>query len=48
MTAMIRLFNLNSEHSYAQLDKKELGYDCARPFKDGLERMNCVNEPGWK
>lgn len=48
MTAMIRLFNLNSEHSYAQLDKKELGYDCARPFKDGVERMNCVNEPGWK
>ena len=44
---MIRLFNLNSEHRYAQLEKKELGYDCARPFKDRLERMNCVNEPGW-
>lgn len=47
MTTMIRLFNLNSEHRYAQLEKKELGFDCARPFKDRLERMNCVNEPGW-
>lgn len=47
MTAMIRLFSLNSEHRYAQLEKKELGYDYARPFKDRLERMNCVNEPGW-
>ena len=36
MTTMIRLFNLNSEHRYAQLEKKELGYDCARPFK-GIE-----------
>ena len=47
MTAIIRLFSLNSEHRYAQLEKKELGYDCVRPFKDRLERMNCVNEPGW-
>ena len=47
MTTMIRLFNLNSEYRYAQLEKKELGYDYARPFKYRLERMNCVNEPGW-
>lgn len=47
MTAIIRLFSLNSEHRDAQLKKKELGYDCARPFKDRLERMNCVDEPGW-
>ena len=47
MTAIIRLFSLNSEHRYAQLGKKELGYDRACPFKDRLERMNGVDEPGW-
>ena len=47
MTTMIRLFSLNSERRYAHLAKKGLGDDCARPFKDRLERMNCVNEPGW-
>lgn len=40
MTAIIR-------YRYAQLKEKELGYDCVRPFKNSLERMNFVNEPGW-
>ena len=46
-TAIIRLFSLNSKHRYAQLEKKELGDNCVRPFKDRLERMNCVDKPGW-
>ena len=48
MTAMIRLFSLNSERRNAQLEKKELGSDCARAFKDRLERINCVDKPGWR
>lgn len=46
MTTMIRLFSLNSERHNAQIEKKDLGYVCARLFKDKLERMNCVDEPG--
>lgn len=46
MTTMIRLFSFNSERRNAQIEKKDLGYVCARPFKDKLERMNCVDEPG--
>lgn len=47
MTTIIRLNKLNSEQRYVQFEKKELGFVCARLFKDELERMNCVNEPGW-
>lgn len=45
MTAMIRLLNLNKERSNAQFDKKELGFECVRSFRDRQERMDCVNEP---
>lgn len=46
MTAIIRLFNLNNEHSKAQLNIKELGVSFAYSFKGRSERMDCVDEPG--
>ena len=47
MTAMIRLYSVNSERRDAQLVAKELRVVFVRPIKGKLERTDCVRESGW-
>ena len=48
MTAMIRLYRVNSERRDAQLWAKELRDAFVRPFTGKLERKDCVMESGYK